>query len=94
MVFNEEEKKRALDLGKRMGLDVSLGSKESGIFVDDKKLADIHDVFPEMNSLEFTEEECAKHYQALNSISKILGKRFEIESEWGELWCKQDATLV
>lgn len=76
-MFTEEEKERAVELGKKLGIEVTFGHKQSGVYVGDKKVADIQDLFPELNTLGFTEEESEMHSSALKSVSTVRGKRFE-----------------
>ena len=76
-MFTDDEKKRAVELGKKLDIEVSFGNKVSGVYVENKKVADIQDLFPELNTLDFTEKEREMHSAALKSISTETGKRFK-----------------
>ncbi|WP_064199074.1 hypothetical protein [Brevibacillus brevis] len=76
--FSEEEQIRAIEIGKKLGIEVSFGSKEAGVFVGSQKMCDIDELFPELNTLEFTEEEKNMHSTALKSVSTMKGKRIEV----------------
>lgn len=74
--FSKEEQQRAIEIGKKLGIEVSFGAKEAGVFVGSQKLCDIDELFPELNALEFTEAEKNMHLAALKSVSTMKNKRF------------------
>nr|WP_162306324.1 hypothetical protein [Brevibacillus laterosporus] len=53
--MTDEEKQRAIELGKQLGLEVTFGNEESGIYIGDTKMS-FEDLFkgwlPELNELE------------------------------------------
>jgi hypothetical protein len=49
--FTDEEKKRFIELGRQIGIEVSFGNKEPGIFIGENKVSDLKDVFPELREL-------------------------------------------
>lgn len=46
--MTEEEKERVIELGKQFGFEASFNYDESGIYVENEKVADLLDMFPEI----------------------------------------------
>ncbi|MGG1659474.1 hypothetical protein [Brevibacillus sp. NRS-1366] len=50
MSLTEEERKRAVELGKTLGVEVTFDNEESGMFIGDKKVSAFEDLFPELKT--------------------------------------------